>query len=61
MQLIRCPRCGIPVLFLKVTADREIAIEPQIDVDIDSPDGMRWIPHSEDRCAFAGLIDADFG
>jgi hypothetical protein len=41
-------------------SDRDIAVEPQLDLDVDSPEVLRWIPHSEDRCSFAELIAANF-
>ena len=58
MALTRCPRCGTPVLIGKV-AGRDVVYEPQLDPD-DSPAGLVWVAHSEDRCEFAGLIAANF-
>jgi len=59
MPLDPCPRCGIAVLTMKIE-HRDMGLEPQIDLDADSPEVLRWIPHSKDRCAFARLIDSNF-
>lgn len=59
MPLDPCPRCGIAVHTMNLS-DRDIAVEPQLDLDVDSPEVLRWIPHSEDRCSFAELIAANF-
>jgi hypothetical protein len=46
MPLDPCPRCGIAVHTMNLS-DRDIAVEPQLDLDVDSPEVLRWIPHSE--------------
>lgn len=40
------------------TSRGELVLEPPLDLE-ESPEGIRWLGHSQDRCEFAGLTAAE--